>query len=590
MRIVIWASFVGCAALLGCSSRSGSLETSDSTLAPHVPNRVVVKYTDTHAQAAAATRDAATQGIRNQLGAFSLGELDGSHRFELLDVSASGVSDAIEQLRADEHVEIVEPDYLMEPYAIPNDLFFNQQWSAQNTGQFSGTPGADVDLPAAWDMRTDCRGALVAVIDGPVALPHEDLSMWVNPGEDLNHNGKMDATDLNGVDDDGDGFVDDVSGWDFLQNDNDVTDQTIDAQHASAVSGIIGAHGNNGLGMAGVCWAADILPLRFMQGVTGGANSDAIRAINYAVARGAKVINASWGSDTTSAILEQAIADAGNAGTLFVAAAGNSARNIDQTPTYPAGFPEANIVSVIASDPSDQLASSFSNFGANNTDLAAPGVTILGTTGGNGYTQESGTSFAAPLVAGAAAMLFAANPSATVAKVKDALLSSVDKLPAFAGLTSSGGRLNVHQALLAIGSSSGGSFHARIQAEDYIRFNETTPSVNYGAAARSVIGTTASISKPRTIRTVAATSAGRHRASGSSMASIFRRLPAGPSPCVRPPVSAPPSSTSRSTAWLWVAASWCKRIGKISGTCATWRASPAVTTRCAWCSKRRTST
>jgi hypothetical protein len=447
-----------------------------------VPNRVVVEYTETHARAAAATRDAAALGMRNLLAARSLGELDRAHRFELLDVSASGVQDAIEQLQTDEHVEHVEPDYLVEPYAIPNDLFFDQQWGHQNTGQFSGIPDADVDSTDAWDIRSDCRGALVAVIDGPLALPHEDLSMWVNPGEDLNHNGKMDAADLNGVDDDGDGFVDDVSGWDFLQNDNDVTDQTIDAQHATAISGIIGAHGNNGLGMAGVCWAADILPLRFMQGVTGGSNSDAIRAIDYAVARGAKVINASWGGDTTSTILEQAIAAAGNAGTLFVAAAGNSARDVDQVPTYPAGFPEANIVSVIASDPSDHLASSFSNFGANNTDLAAPGVSILGTTGANGYTQEGGTSFAAPWVTGAAALLFAAKPGATVADVKDALLASVDKLPALSGLTSSGGRLNIRQALLAIGGSSGGSFHARIQAEDYTAFNETTPSVNYGAA------------------------------------------------------------------------------------------------------------
>jgi hypothetical protein len=454
MRIRISAYVFGCALVAGCSAQPGPSPLSKGALPKYVPDHVIVKY---RAEALSSTNaDEVRKGVRSQVAGRPLGALDAAQGVELLDVGALGVENAIARLEGDERVEVVEPDYVLQPFAIPNDLFFNQQWGAQNTGQFSGTPHADVDATEAWDIRTDCRGPLVAVIDGPIALPHEDLTMWVNPGEDIDHDGVWGPDDINGIDDDGDGYIDDGQGWDFYEHDNDVASMGIEANHASVVAGVIGAIGNNGKGIAGVCWQANILPLRFMQGVTGGATSDAILAINYAVMKGAKVINASWGGDSPSTLLEQAIAAAGNAGVLFVAAAGNSDRDVDQIPTYPACFPEANIISVIGSTQQDTFPSAYSNFGAMNTDLAAPGVSVLGPTPANGYTQESGTSFAAPWVSGAATMLFAQRPSAGVADVKNAILSSVDVLPAFSGLTSTGGRLNLHKALLAIGSGGGG--------------------------------------------------------------------------------------------------------------------------------------
>jgi hypothetical protein len=459
-----------------------------------------VKYRAPEALPSPASLDEMRERVRSAVGGRKLGTLDAVHRIEVLDVGTVGVEGAIARLQGDEQVEVVEPDYVLQPFAIPNDLFFNQEWGAQNTGQFSGTPHADVDATDAWDVRTDCRGPLVAVIDGPLALPHEDLTMWVNPGEDIDHDGVWGPDDINGIDDDGDGYIDDGQGWDFYQNDNDVSSQTIDATHASVVAGVIGATGNNGLGIAGVCWQANILPLRFMQGTTGGATSDAILAINYAVMKGAKVINASWGSNSPSTLLEQAIAAAGNAGTVFVAAAGNSDTNVDQSPTYPACFPESNIISVIGSSPSDTFPSAYSNYGAVNTDLAAPGVSVLGPSAGNGYTQESGTSFAAPWVSGAAAMLFAQRPGASVADVKSAILSSVDVLPAFSGLTATGGRLNLHKALLAIGTGGGsgsglpdlvvtsiGWSPANVAAGQQATFSATVKNQGTGATPPGVI-------------------------------------------------------------------------------------------------------
>ena len=218
-----------------------------------------------------------------------------------------------------------------------------------------------------------------------------------------------------------------------------------DNGHGTFVAGEIGAVGNNGVGVTGVNWNVTIMPLKFLDANGGGYTSDAIRAINYATMErtqygvNVRVINASWSSSQSDAGLNAAIQAAGNAGILFVAAAGNSASNNDVTPQYPANSGLANVVSVAASDSSDRLAT-FSNYGANTVNLAAPGVSIYGTLPGGKYGYLSGTSMATPEVAGVAALAWAADPNATVAQVRNALLQGVDKIPALAGKVSSGGR------------------------------------------------------------------------------------------------------------------------------------------------------
>ena len=222
--------------------------------------------------------------------------------------------------------------------------------------------------------------------------------------------------------------------------------------HGTFVAGEIGAVGNNGAGVTGVDWNVTIMPLEFLDADGGGYTSDAIRAINYATMQrteygvNVRVINASWSSSQGDAALNAAIQAAGNAGILVVAAAGNSASNNDLTPQYPANSGLPNVVSVAASDSSDRLAA-FSDYGASTVNLAAPGVSIYSTLPGGKFGYLSGTSMAAPEVAGVAALAWAADPTATVAQVRSALLQGVDQIPALAGKVSSGGVLNAYNTL-----------------------------------------------------------------------------------------------------------------------------------------------
>lgn len=268
-------------------------------------------------------------------------------------------------------VEFAEPDHLFfASDRIPSDPEFARQWGLHNTGQavngVSGKPDADIDGPAAWSRSTGSSEIVIAVIDAGVAWDHPDLkaNIWQNPNETVD-----------GVDNDGNGYVDDVRGWDFLDDDNDPYDF---AGHGTHVAGIAAAVGDNGIGIAGVSWNAKIMPLRFL-GVTGaGFTSDAVAAINYAAQNGANVINASWGSTQSSASLRLAIEHARNAGVLFIAAAGNNGTNNETTHYYPSDYDLDNIISVAATTQNDALAS-FSNYGATSVDVGAPGVNVYGT-------------------------------------------------------------------------------------------------------------------------------------------------------------------------------------------------------------------
>ncbi len=346
----------------------------------------------------------------------------------------SSLSATLQRLRNNRDVEFAEPNYLLTAYAQPNDPQFDILWAMNNIGQTGGVRDADIDALEAWDLQVG-GDVIIAVVDSGVDYNHPDLAanIWRNTGE----------IPGNGRDDDGNGYVDDTRGWDFANDDNDPMD---DNSHGTHVAGTIAARGNNGQGVVGVNWSARIMALKFLTRSGAGSSADAIAAIDYAVANGARVINASWGGGPYSAAMFSALSAANDAGVLFVAAAGNEGRNNDNTPSYPADYDLPNVISVAATDDADTLAG-FSNFGANSVDLGAPGVNILSTTPANGYTSYSGTSMAAPHVAGVAGLLVAADPGIGITALRAALLDSADVLPDLTGRTVSGGRLNAFKAL-----------------------------------------------------------------------------------------------------------------------------------------------
>ena len=333
-----------------------------------------------------------------------------------------------------------EPNYARSTDATPNDTHFNLMWGMQNTGQTvsgsTGTPDADIDATEAWDTTTGSAATTVAIVDSGVDLGHPDLAPqgWRNPGE--SGAGK----ETNGVDDDHNGYVDDFRGWDWVEQDGDPDDEN---GHGTHVAGTVAARGNNGQGVTGVSWQAQLMPLRALDADGDGTVADVVDAYAYAAAQGAQVVNASLGSTGFSFTEFDMLRNLPN--TLFVVAAGNDGASNDTDPHYPCSYNLANIVCVAASTNRDVLAS-FSNYGATTVDLAAPGRSILSTWPG-GYSYASGTSMATPHVAGAAALINSHLGGAGVAVLRNALLAGVEAKPAFAGKTVTGGRLNVRQSL-----------------------------------------------------------------------------------------------------------------------------------------------
>jgi subtilisin family serine protease len=354
---------------------------------------------------------------------------------ELWKISGVTVEDAIARYASDPRIEYIEPDYIVHALeVIPNDPSFNLLWGLHNTGQSGGTPDADIDAPEAWEIATG-DDVVLGVIDTGVDWSHADLSsnIWTNPGEIPD----------NGVDDDGNGYIDDVRGWDFVNNDNNPTD---DNGHGTHVSGTIAAAGNNGIGVAGVSWSAKIMPLKFLDAGGGGYTSGAILAVEYATMMGARFTNNSWGGGAFSQALRDAIEAAGNAGMLFIAAAGNSADDNDLVPHYPSSYDLDNIIAVAATDHNDALAD-FSCYGATSVDLAAPGVNIYSCLPGGSYGYNSGTSMATPQVSGAVSLFWSQYPSTPHLNVRDRMFASVDILPALVGSMVTGGRLNVFKMM-----------------------------------------------------------------------------------------------------------------------------------------------
>jgi subtilisin family serine protease len=335
-------------------------------------------------------------------------------------------------------IEYAEPNYKLQPSATkPNDPRYDELYGLNNTGQTGGTNDSDIDAPEAWDITTGSQRTITAVIDSGTNIGHPDLrdNVWVNRDEIAGNN----------KDDDKNGYVDDVNGWDFFNGDNSVYDPADGDEHGTHVSGTVAAQGNNDRGVTGVNWDAQIMPLKFI-GPDFGFTSDAVKAIDYAVDNGANISNNSWGGGGNSQSLKDAITRAGNQGHLFVAAAGNASNDNDQNPFYPASYDNNNIISVAATDSADQLAS-FSNFGSNTVDLGAPGVGILSTVPGNDYQRFSGTSMASPHVAGVAALLESQNPGSGALDLKRTILNNAEPVSDLNGVTVTGDRLNAARAL-----------------------------------------------------------------------------------------------------------------------------------------------
>lgn len=380
------------------------------------------------------------------------------------------VRDAITRYMQDPSVEYAEPNYIRSIRSftpspvIPNDPLFGQQWALRNTGAGGGTAGADIDATNAWDITTGSSAVVIAVIDTGIDYNHPDLigNIWSNPGE---------ANCTNGLDNDGNGFINDCRGWNFIADTNTPLD---DNGHGSHVAGIMGAMGNNGIGVAGVMWHVQLMSLKILDSTGTGTIGDEVAAIDYAVMmknRGTniKAMNASFGGSDFSNIELSAISVANDAGILLMAAAGNGNKkgvgiNDDLTPEYPANYNLPNIIAVAATDQSDNLAS-FSDFGPNSVHVAAPGVLILSTvvpglpfclaSSVSGYDFCDGTSMSTPFVTGLAGLLAAMYPEFTPAQIRGTILRYVDVLPSLQGKILTGGRINSFKAVSSLLAPTG---------------------------------------------------------------------------------------------------------------------------------------
>lgn len=388
----------------------------------------------------------------------------------------ASVGQAIETLYRSGTVQYAEPNYEVKAIAPPNDPKFIDQWALNNTGQAGGTTDADMDALEGWSIAKYGDQVITCVIDTGVDYNHEDLvgNMWINPGE----------VPGNGTDDDGNGYTDDVYGIDRYNYDSDPMD---DHGHGTHCAGIIGAKGNNGVGICGVAWSAKIMALKFLGEGGSGYTSDAVTCMEYALAE--KTANGytrmvwsnSWGGGAYSETFYDTINAARLAGVLFVAAAGNDGLDADVAPMYPGGYDLPNIISVGSSDRFDHMASN-SNFGSFAVDLFAPGVEIWSTLPAAIYPEKygswSGTSMACPEVSGACAVVWTKRPTLNWKKIKALILNGTEDgkaAPAFATKCVTEGRLNLQRSL------------ASTRVDDPAIFS-VTPNKGFTGATITIVG------------------------------------------------------------------------------------------------------
>ncbi|RMF42904.1 MAG: tandem-95 repeat protein, partial [Planctomycetota bacterium] len=399
--------------------------------------------------------------VLQQRGLEIVKEFEFIHALVVRPIDSQDIEQVVRDLGDLPEVVYADPDYIYKPLLVPNDPLFQDQWHYNNTGQTGGTPDADIDLPEAWDTFTGSPDVVMAVVDTGVDYNHPDLrdNIWVNPGE----------IPGDGIDNDGNGYIDDIHGIDTGAGDSDPMDTH---GHGTHVGGTMGAVGNNLTGVSGVNWNSKLMVIKnFTDGPNGGAPiSASIEAMNYLAMMKTRygvnivVSNNSYGGPGGSQAMSDAIQATIDAGIVFVAAAGNSSLDNDNSAgrSFPASYPLDGIISVAATDHNDAMAG-FSNFGLTSVDLAAPGVDVLSTTLGGGYGLNSGTSMASPHVAGVVGLLAGAAPSATVAELKAAILLGADPIGALSGTTVTGARLNAAKSLVvATGGLASDAFNADV--------------------------------------------------------------------------------------------------------------------------------
>src|SRR4051794_15537533 len=428
MRTVRLA-LLGALAVLALPSGALAAPGGSDDAARAVPGEILVGFT---AGAAAADRERGA----------SRGQAGGPHppappdaraeRFRLKPGRQN--SAAIDAVRSDSAVTYAEPNWKLSAVATSNDPY----WTNGSLWGMGGGFGSRAST--AWaNGHTGSGSVYVGVIDEGIQYSHPDLSGNVrNPNEVAD-----------GRDNDGNGYVDDVNGYDFANNDTQVYDGGTQGKlddHGTHVSGTIDGKGGNGIGVAGVNWSAKLISAKFL-GRNGGTTANAVRAVDYLTGlknRGVPIVasNNSWGGGGFSQALFDAIKRANAADILFVAAAGNSGTNNDTTASYPSNYDLPNVIAVAAIDQNGALAS-FSQYGATTVDLGAPGVGVWSTTAFNTYSSYSGTSMATPHVTGAAALYKSTHPTATAAQIKSAILSATTPTASLSGKTVTGGRLNV---------------------------------------------------------------------------------------------------------------------------------------------------
>ena len=448
----------------------------------YVQGEVIVKYKR-------GIKAAGKLSLKSQLALTKQEDIPLTSGAELVKINdGASVENVVASLKASGQVEYAQPNYIYYPSDVtPVDELYGEQWGLNNIGQTinhtaAGTPNVDIDAPQAWDYTGGLEEVVVAVIDTGVDINHPELAgkIWTNSGE----------IPGNGLDDDENGYVDDVQGWDFVHGDNSVYDTSVEDNHGTHVAGIITAAANTS-GIAGVAPNVKIMPLKFMDDIS-GSSIDAINAINYANSKGVKICNNSWGGGGDDPVLELAIE---NSGMLFVAAAGNEANNNDTTPAYPASFSSSNILSVAAVDYDGNLAW-FSNYGATSVDIGAPGGYILSTYPESTYAYLSGTSMAAPYVTGVAAVLMG-QKNLTVENTIDLIKATGKDLSLLSGKTSTGRMVNLYnpvatqvgQPIVTLGSLvasnassynitfNTGSYGKLISAEDDISITFPTGTI-----------------------------------------------------------------------------------------------------------------